>query len=62
MPKEASKDMTMVEAVSPRRTAALLLASGALGLALAGTGALWAHYGTTVFFEMIQTGLAGCFG
>jgi hypothetical protein len=24
--------------------------------------ALWAHYGTAVFFEMIRTGLAACFG
>ena len=23
--------------------------------------ALWAHYGTAVFFEMIATGFAGCF-
>jgi hypothetical protein len=31
-------------------------------LLLAGTIALWAHYGSTVFFEVIRTGLAACFG
>ena len=25
------------------------------------TLALWAHYGTTVFYEMILAGLAACF-
>jgi hypothetical protein len=40
----------------------LLLLAAVIGLMLAGTIALWAHYGTTVFFEMIRTGLAACFG
>jgi hypothetical protein len=31
-------------------------------LALAGTILLWAHYGTTVFFETIRTGFSACFG
>ena len=30
-------------------------------LLLAGTVALWAHYGTAVFYEMILAGLAMCF-
>ena len=25
-----------------------------------GAVALWAHYGTTVFFEMIKSGIAAC--
>jgi hypothetical protein len=29
---------------------------------LAATIALWAHYGTAVFFETIRTGLVACFG
>jgi hypothetical protein len=41
--------------------AALLLAA-LFGLLLAGTGALWAHYGTTVFFEVIRAGWIACFG
>ena len=28
---------------------------------LAGALALWAHYGTAVFFEMIVSGLEACF-
>jgi hypothetical protein len=40
----------------------LLLLGAVIGLMLAGTVALWAHYGTAVFFEMIRTGLAACFG
>ena len=27
---------------------------------LAGTAALWAHYGTAVFFEMVVAGIAAC--
>ena len=46
---------------APRR-AAIVLAAGALGLVLAGTVALWAHYGTAIFFEMIRAGLVACFG
>jgi hypothetical protein len=40
----------------------LAFAGTVVVLLLAGTVALWAHYGTTVFFEMIRTGLATCFG
>jgi hypothetical protein len=38
------------------------LAAGGLAivLLLAGTVALWAHYGTAVFYEMIVAGLAAC--
>lgn len=39
----------------------LLLAGVAGGVALAGTLALWAYYGSTVFFELIAAGLAACF-
>ena len=31
-------------------------------LTLAGSVLLWAHYGTTVFFETIRAGFAACFG
>ena len=39
----------------------LVIVAGASGLLLAGTVALWAHYGTAVFYEMIVAGLAACF-
>ncbi len=31
------------------------------GLAALGAAALWFHYGTTVFFEMIAAGISACF-
>ena len=40
----------------------LAVAAVVVALLLAGTVTLWAHYGSTVFFEMIRTGLAACFG
>lgn len=39
----------------------VMVASGIAGLVLVATIALWFHYGTQVFFEMIRTGLAACF-
>jgi hypothetical protein len=39
----------------------LLLVAAVVGIMLAGTVALWAHYGTAVFYEMIVAGLAACF-
>ncbi len=33
-----------------------------VALALIGTVLLWAHYGTTVFFETIRVGFSACFG
>lgn len=37
----------------------VLIAALAGGM-LAGTLALWAHYGTAVFYEMIVAGIAAC--
>lgn len=40
----------------------LLWAGAAIGgLLVLGTLALWFHYGTQMFFEMIRTGFAACF-
>jgi hypothetical protein len=41
-----------------------LLVAGAVLVAvvLGGTVLLWAHYGTTVFFETIRAGFSACFG
>ncbi len=38
----------------------LLLVAAVVGMLLAGTVVLWAHYGTAVFYEMILAGLAAC--
>lgn len=48
-------------AASPGISRPLLLVSAVIGVMLAGTVALWAHYGTAVFYEMIVAGLAACF-
>jgi len=39
----------------------LMIVAVTVGLLLAGTVALWAHYGTAVFYEMILAGIALCF-
>jgi hypothetical protein len=38
----------------------LMLVAAAAGIVLAGMVALWAHYGTAVFYEMIVAGIAAC--
>ncbi|TYO65793.1 hypothetical protein FXV83_14810 [Bradyrhizobium hipponense] len=45
------------------RTPSVLLFAGAVigGLAVTGALALWFHYGTQMFFEMIRAGFAACF-
>jgi len=47
---------------APRSARAFAVAGGVLGaVILLGTLALWGHYGTAVFFEMITSGFAACF-
>ncbi len=53
MPETAS-------AVTPLVSRPLILIAAAVGIVLAGTVALWAHYGTAVFYEMVVAGLAAC--
>jgi hypothetical protein len=43
-----------------RLSAPIVAVAVVVVLLLAGTVALWAHYGTTVFYEMIVAGLAAC--
>jgi len=53
----------MPETVAPRPLSRpLLVAVGAIALALGATVLLWAHYGATVFFETIRAGFVACFG
>jgi hypothetical protein len=40
---------------------ALVIGAGVFGVMVAAALALWVHYGTTVFFEMIRAGIAACF-
>ncbi len=48
-------------AMTPRFSRPLALVTAVVVLLLAGTVALWAHYGTAVFYETILAGLAACF-
>ena len=50
-----------VSATSPRLSLSLMITAAAAGALFAATAALWAHYGTAVFYEMIVAGIAGCF-
>jgi hypothetical protein len=53
----------MSETVAPsslKTTAPIVAVAVAVVVLLAGTAALWAHYGTAVFYEMIVAGLAAC--
>jgi hypothetical protein len=53
----------MPATIPPRRVAQVIVMGGAgLGLvALLAALALWFHYGTAVFFEMITAGISACF-
>jgi hypothetical protein len=49
-------------AVSHRRNwRPFAIVAATVGILLAGAGALWANYGTAVFYEMILAGIALCF-
>ena len=70
MPQASSEDMALkdtspADSLSPWRTGplvSLVLGAGAVGAVLAGTIALWLHYGSAVFFEMVRSGFMACFG
>jgi hypothetical protein len=52
----------MMTARRPAARAVLLWGGVAMAtVVLLATCALWFHYGTTVFFEMIAAGFAACF-
>lgn len=52
--------MSQAAAAGTRLPRPWIVAAAAGATLLAGTLALWAHYGTVVFYEMIVSGLAGC--
>jgi hypothetical protein len=43
------------------RTVIVWGGAGLAGIAVLGALALWFHYGTTIFFEMIASGVSACF-
>jgi hypothetical protein len=62
MPKTASSTVASPAGTPPLALWLLLAACVLVALTLGGTVLLWAHYGTTVFFETIRAGFAACFG
>jgi hypothetical protein len=55
--------MPDIAADTPRYAprAAILAVAAVAGVLIAATLALWTHYGTAVFFEIIAAGIAACF-
>ena len=49
-----------VTASTPGLSRPLIAVAAAIGILVAGTVALWVHYGTAVFYEMIVAGIAAC--
>ncbi len=37
-----------------------MIVAAVVGILLAGTAAMWVHFGTAVFYEMIVAGIATC--
>jgi len=53
--------MSEAASVASRRTRrSLAIVAVVVGLLIAATVGLWAHYGTAVFYEMIVAGIAMC--
>jgi hypothetical protein len=53
--------MTPIAYTTASRTRPMLLVAGLGAAVLAATLALWAYYGTAVFFEIMRAGWAACF-
>jgi hypothetical protein len=57
-----SQDIAPVSRPSGGLAQAIAWGGAVLGvIALFGASALWFHYGTAVFFEMITSGISACF-
>jgi hypothetical protein len=58
-----ARPISQQQVLSPRKAgSAIAVAAAVLGTVLVlGAVALWFHYGTAVFFEMIAAGISACF-
>lgn len=54
-------DILQHRQTAPWQRAVVMAASAVMLIAFTGAALLWAHYGTTVFFETIAAGIAACF-
>ena len=63
MAQPVSTHQGMMAARPQGRVASMIVwsAAGIGALAVLGAAALWFHYGTAVFFEMIAAGISACF-
>jgi len=64
MVQPISTQQGMMAVTRPQGRAAAMIVWGAAGLGalvVLGAAALWFHYGTAVFFEMIAAGISACF-
>lgn len=62
-PISTHQEMMAVARPQGSRLASMIVwgAAGLGALAVLGAAALWFHYGTAVFFEMIAAGISACF-
>lgn len=61
-PVSTQQEMPSILPPGRKLASAIVVGSAVLGaIVLAGALALWFHYGTAVFFEMIASGISACF-
>ena len=61
-PISTQQGITAATRPQGRVASAIVWGAASLGaLAVCGAAALWFHYGTAVFFEMIAAGISACF-
>ena len=61
LPLSSSTEIPAARPGRPGRPVLVVALSLSGAAALIAALALWVHYGTTVFFETIAAGVAGCF-
>lgn len=61
-PVSTQQEIPAVLPPGRKLASAIVIGAAALGvMVLTGALALWFHYGTAVFFEMIASGISACF-
>lgn len=61
-PVSTQQELPSILPPGRKLASAIVIGAAALGVTvLTGALALWFHYGTAVFFEMIASGISACF-